>query len=109
MCCEQKIWHHFINWAHTLSGISEDGQWLKWSLMTDGSIRSSGQPGKTELRVCEILDSWPNISEVSNKERDREADGGFKNGLQIIILAKKSKTKQTQTILFISASSSFLF
>lgn len=60
--------------------------------MTDGPIRSSGQPGKTELRVCEILDSWPNISEVSNKERDSEADAGLRNGLQIHILAKKFKT-----------------
>lgn len=67
--------------------------------MTDGPIRSSGQPGKTELRVCEILDSWPNISEVSNKERDSEDDNGFKNGLQIIILAKNKKENHDKLIL----------
>lgn len=61
--------------------------------MTDGPIRSSGQPGKTEPRLCEILDSWPNISDVSNKERDSEADGGLKNQLQVHILAKKKKKK----------------
>lgn len=48
--------------------------------MTDGPTASSGQPGKTELRVCEILDSWPNISEVRNKEGDSEAEGGLENG-----------------------------
>lgn len=116
MCCSfvnRKYDTVFIDWVHTLPWISEDRQWLKWNLMTNGPIRSSGQPGKTELRVWEILESWPNISEVSNKERDWEADGGFKNGLQIHIFGQKKKKKKkkpnTKQILSIISSSLFSF
>lgn len=96
MCCEQKIWHHFMRWAHTLPWISEDGRRLKWNLTTDGSIRSSGRPGKTELRVCEILDSWPSISEVSNKEKTLRGWWWFEKWIANDHFSKK-KTKQNKT------------
>lgn len=38
------------------------------SLMTDRPVGSSGRPGKTTLSVCEILDSWADISKAKGTE-----------------------------------------
>ena len=62
-CCENTKKQRELSSEHTFKCSSVDRDVSVLSAMAACPISSSGRPGKVTPRVCEILDSWADISE----------------------------------------------